>query len=205
MRTNKTLRIASVLLIAVLLTTCVIGGTFAKYTTTLNATEATARVAKWEITDGTSALETLTIDNLFATTYDGNGDTSVVSNGTDKLVAPGTTGTVTFPKIVNNSEVAVEYTVTVTIEETTTGGDIPLTYTATGWTVAEGNTTTNYTYTYTGQLAANGGAIDGKVMTWAWAFAETDETSLGTAATSSTVTVNASIVVNQLDTYTAAP
>ena len=44
MKTNKMMRIASVLLVAVLLTTCVISGTFAKYTTTVSAT-STANVA----------------------------------------------------------------------------------------------------------------------------------------------------------------
>ena len=48
MKRNKMMRIASVLLVAVLLSTCVISGTFAKYTTSNSATDS-ARVAKWGV------------------------------------------------------------------------------------------------------------------------------------------------------------
>lgn len=49
MKKNKMLRLASVLLIVVILTTCVIGGTLAKYTTSDSAAD-TARVAQWGVT-----------------------------------------------------------------------------------------------------------------------------------------------------------
>ena len=45
---NKMMRIASVLLVAALITTCAISGTFAKYVTKVSG-EDTARVAKWGI------------------------------------------------------------------------------------------------------------------------------------------------------------
>ncbi len=48
MKKNKMLRMASALLVLTLLTTCIIGGTFAKYTTSGTATD-TARVAKWGV------------------------------------------------------------------------------------------------------------------------------------------------------------
>ena len=46
MKTNKIMRIASGLLVAVLLSTCVISGTFAKYVSTYDGTDS-ARVATW--------------------------------------------------------------------------------------------------------------------------------------------------------------
>ena len=82
MKKNNVMRIASALLVAVLLTTCAISGTFAKYTTTASG-DTSARVAKWGFGDTT----TITF-NLFDKTYN-NGAVSSDEN----VVAPGTTGT----------------------------------------------------------------------------------------------------------------
>ncbi len=45
---NKMMRIASILMVAVLLTVCAVSSTFAKYVTSVNVGDA-ARVAKWGI------------------------------------------------------------------------------------------------------------------------------------------------------------
>lgn len=83
---NKALRLASCLLIAVLLTTCAVSGTFAKYVTSATGTD-TARVAKWGFTeDGTS----IKIEDLFKKAYD-----STV-NSTADVIAPGTSNSTTF-------------------------------------------------------------------------------------------------------------
>jgi len=103
MKKNKTLRLASVLLILVMLTTSIIGGTFAKYTTTGSVSD-TARVAKWGVVINTSGA--LYSNAYAAKADDGSGnlpagwDTTKISdkeitvatldNGTDKIVAPGT-------------------------------------------------------------------------------------------------------------------
>ncbi len=104
MRKNKMLRMASALLILVLLTTSVVGGTFAKYTTSTEATD-TARVAKWGVTFGAHS-------DLFATSYNGTDSNSanvtVKSSNSDKLVAPGTTGTGFSIKISGTPEVSYE-------------------------------------------------------------------------------------------------
>ena len=85
MRKNKMMRAASGLLVAVLLSTCAISGTFAKYTTSANGTDS-ARVAKWGFTGGS----TITISDLFKKTYD-----TTVKSSTD-VIAPGTTGSAEF-------------------------------------------------------------------------------------------------------------
>lgn len=89
MEKNRMMRLASALLILTLLTTCMISGTFAKYTTQATGGD-TARVAKWGVTVGAHT-------DLFATSYtntnDNSGTVTVKSEDTDKLVAPGTTGT----------------------------------------------------------------------------------------------------------------
>ena len=48
MKKNRMMRVASALLVAVLLTTCAISGTFAKYVSTATGEDA-ARVAYWVI------------------------------------------------------------------------------------------------------------------------------------------------------------
>lgn len=83
MKKNVMMRAASALLVAVLLTTCTISGTFAKYTTSTTGTDS-ARVAYW----GFDQAAELTI-NLFDKEYDASkADKSV--NGAEKVIAPGT-------------------------------------------------------------------------------------------------------------------
>ena len=89
MKKNKMMRIASVLLVMTLISTCAISGTFAKYVTKVSG-EDSARVAKWGVVLTVSAGE------AFATQYETHDDTyegeySVIAfNAEDKLVAPGT-------------------------------------------------------------------------------------------------------------------
>lgn len=95
MKKNKMMRLASILLVCVLLTTSVISGTFAKYVTSDSASD-TARVAKWGVT-------ALASGNLFGSNYYSDtetGNQNEISatvkynadaiNGTDNIVAPGT-------------------------------------------------------------------------------------------------------------------
>ncbi len=88
MKKNKTMRLASVLLVMVLLSTCVIGGTFAKYTRQINNQDS-ARVARWGFG---GENEHIAITNLFMNAY---GDT-VKGTGDANVIAPGTGNTATF-------------------------------------------------------------------------------------------------------------
>lgn len=90
MKKNWTLKAAGILLALTLITSCFVGGTFAKYVTSSEATE-TARVAKF----GVHAF--VSTNDLFKTKYttddSGRGAKiiySVDSNGSGDLVAPGT-------------------------------------------------------------------------------------------------------------------
>ena len=111
MRKNKMMRTASGLLVATLLTTSVISGTFAKYTTEETGSDS-ARVAKFgvEITaNGTRfANEYNTDDQKVATTI----TKSVVKSGAtgDAVVAPGTKGNLANATITGKPEVAVRVT-----------------------------------------------------------------------------------------------
>ena len=82
MKKNRMMRLASILLVCVLLTTSVISGTFAKYTTSVSSDDK-ARVANWGFT-------TTTLDfDLFDGTYD-NVAYQASSGEPTNLIAPGT-------------------------------------------------------------------------------------------------------------------
>ena len=109
MKKMKFMRIAAVMLILCLASTCAISGTFAKYTTSGTATDS-ARVAKWgvDVTAATSAT-------IFATAYDGN-DGDVISSGTDKVVAPGTNGALSDITITGKPEVKAQVSYAATVD-----------------------------------------------------------------------------------------
>lgn len=85
MKKNMMMRVASALLVAVLLSTCAISGTFAKYVTTASGTDS-ARVAKWGITMKDTGAG-------FMANYN---DTVIAGDGTATVVAPGTTHTTQY-------------------------------------------------------------------------------------------------------------
>ena len=119
MKKNKTMRLASVLLILTLLTTSVISGTFAKYTTTASGSDS-ARVAYWGFKNTSGSIE---LNDLFKQAYN---DTV---NSTTKVIAPGTENSATFQFLYEKLSDAVtapevEYDFTVSVAESTISNDI---------------------------------------------------------------------------------
>lgn len=119
MKKNKMLRIASILLVVTLLSTCVISGTFAKYVTKASGTDK-ARVAKWgvlvSVEGDTFADKYEAIDPDYVA--DG-GEFAVVANNGDKVVAPGTSSeevnTTPLTATINGEpEVAARYMIAAT-------------------------------------------------------------------------------------------
>ncbi len=107
MKKNKMLRIAYILLVVTLLSTCIISGTFAKYVTKAEGADQ-ARVAKWGI------MLTMKNDGFFAAEYDtddtkGYTGLSVKSDNGDDVVAPGTVGEGFEATVKGTPEVAVRY------------------------------------------------------------------------------------------------
>lgn len=101
MRKNKMMRVAILLMVAVLLTTCVISGTFAKYVTS-GTSQSTARVAKF-------GVEVQATSDLFTKTYKNGSETvTVASSNNDNVVAPGTSGTISNATLKGKPEVAVQ-------------------------------------------------------------------------------------------------
>ena len=120
---NVTLRAAAVLFALALITSCFVGGTFAKYVTDGNGS-GSARVAKFGVTVEAKGT-------LFAEEYDTDDENakatiakSVISSGKsdaegapkDNVVAPGTKGEMLSMKLSGQPEVAVQVTYTPTIE-----------------------------------------------------------------------------------------
>ena len=102
MKKNVMMRLASFLLVAVLISTSAISGTYAKYVTEGTGTDS-ARVAKW-------GVDIEVAGTMFAETYE-SGNETVVSAGAvnevSKLVAPGTKGDMTNITITGTPEVDV--------------------------------------------------------------------------------------------------
>ena len=131
MKKNKVLRLASVLMMACLLTTCVISGTFAKYVSTTWAQDQ-ARVAKWGF-KGT----TLEITDLFKDAYD-----SSVGSTVD-VIAPGTTSskTIQYEYNANGSTITapeVDYSFVVSTDGSSCANDIQVNENIT-WALVAGN------------------------------------------------------------------
>lgn len=200
MKKSKTMRIASLLLVLVLVTTCFVGTTFTKYTSSANGT-ATATVAKWsiEVNDEqiavTNGPKTVSFD-LFSTIKDSNGtddETDVVSG----KIAPGTSGAFNL-KVENLSEVTANYAITF---EVTNGSNVPLQYSADG-TTWKSDISEIYSDLSGNLDKINGETVDSEteIVYWKWEF-NGDDTALGIAAQNSapTVTVAATITATQVD------
>lgn len=115
MKKNAMLKIAAVVLCAVLLTTCAISTTFAKYATSGSLGSASARVAKWGVKiDSNVQIED---GDLFAASYEDGGFTVASANGADYVIAPGTNGSMTITNVATGTpEVSGKATLTGTLD-----------------------------------------------------------------------------------------
>ena len=191
---NWTLRAAVLMLALVLITSCFVGGTFAKYVTSKSGTDS-ARVAKFGVTVTANG-------DVFAKEYNTN-DQAVVGTiaksviSTDKVVAPGTTSNGDFvaATITGTPEVAVRVSykldaTTLQLENWKDGDGqfyCPLVFkvkTPDGNTVISGmefqtaeamkaalvNTVAAYTKDYAPGTDLSGKAADTLAISWEWPF-----------------------------------
>lgn len=211
MKKNAMLKIAAVLLVAVLLTTCAISSTFAKYTTGTKTDTESAHVAGWGL-NLTAAYN----GDLFTDVYGAGNE--VNGNGT-AVMAPGTSGEASFVSTVTkddnvNLEVDAEITYTFDVQvngfadsycpvvvtingtecEATTGALLQSEIIAALETELAGDTlikagTTDFT-DYNRTVA----------ISWNWAFEgnDTKDTDLGDNPTANTITITISAVINQV-------
>ena len=190
MKKNTMMRLAAVLLVVTLLTTCAISGTFAKYVSETSATSS-ARVAEWDIQlNGKNiAAKEFTFD-LFETIIDtktGEEETDVATAPTENIIAPGTKGEFKIT-LKNDSEVNATYDIAFGIENT---ANIPVKFTVNGEAGLNNLS----------KVALDMGKTADIIVTWEWVFEGVDEvfdTSLGLKGTD-TITVTANITATQVD------
>ena len=220
MKKNKMMRVASALMVATLLTTSVISGTFAKYVTSGNASD-TARVAKFGVTvtgtGETFAKEYAKNDNNFTIAAN-----TVVS--TEDVVAPGTSGSMAAFTITGTPEVAVRVAFTGTLDlgakwvypdrifycpiEIKVGDT---TFKGTDYTTAElfENAVNDKIATYTKDYEAGTNlstiGADAPAISWKWAFEgknDVKDTYLGdqeAAGNAATISLDVAVTVTQID------
>ena len=191
MKKTTMMRIAATLLIAVLLTTCAIGATFAKYTAGINATSETLTVAEWKILIDSNEEFEDTVDFNFAETWTNTKPNEGAYEGTsvtNNLLAPGTSGSFDI-KVTNASQVAAKFDIAFNF---TNISALPLTYTyAINGTDCDADELETI-------LAIGGEAT--VTVNWVWAFDGNTETdnALGTADVRD-FTVSATITAEQVD------
>lgn len=217
---NRTIKFAAILLILVLMTSCFVGGTFAKYVTDGEG-EDTARVAKFGV-----VVEAATDESAFATTYDSDSNYSgltVESSTEDKLVAPGTKGDFTSISITGTPEVAVEvaYEAEVTLTDNwldesgafycpiivTVGEDEfdGATYTDADTFIADiEGAIADYTAEYAPNTDLSSADVEKVAVSWEWPFEGDDvkDTYLGDQAADDNageITVKVTVTVTQID------
>ena len=196
MKKNVMMRVASALLVAVLLTTCAISGTFAKYVSTSTGTDS-ARVALWKVELEDAAIaDTFTFD-LFNTVKDSNvtdNETDVKAGEGETIIAPGTSGSFEI-NLENASEVNAEYDIAYTV---TNEDDIPVEF-----KIGEGEWTSDLATLDATDVEFNMGATASVTVQWRWAYyvnetADAADTELGLDG-SATITVDADVTVTQVD------
>ena len=195
MKKNRMVRIASVLLVAVLLSTCAISGTFAKYTTTANGSD-TARVAKWDVkfNDSPIANNTFTFD-LFNTVNDTEGGSAEtdINPADGSIIAPGTQGSFDIV-LKNDSDVTAEYVINYTA---TNASNIPVVFSLDGTDWKDSIDALDVTTPATIAIGTTATTI---TVYWKWAFDgnDTNDTNLGLAGTAE-ITVRADVTVTQVN------
>lgn len=221
MKKNKMMRIASVLLVAVILTTCAISGTFAKYVTSGNGTD-TARVAKFGVTVAGTA-------DTFKETYAKNDNSFILAANTvvstKDVVAPGTSGSMVAFTITGTPEVAVRVAFTGTLElgdkwvDSTSAYYCPIEIKV-GDTTFKGTTygsanefeaavnakIATYTKDYEANTDLSTIGADAPAISWKWAFEGNDDvkdTHLGDQAVASDnaaqISLDVTATVTQID------
>lgn len=187
MKKNIAMRVAAILFILTMISTCAFSTTFAKYVTSDEAKD-TARVAKWGVEVSVEGQD------AFAETYNDKYEstgTKVVSVGAkeaatdDSVLAPGTNGTLTTVTITGTPEVMVDIIVEVdlALDKWTVDGSYycPVVITV-GSTAISGLSYTSMAdfeaavekavsdELKADDVAANKDLADSLTVTWEWAF-----------------------------------
>lgn len=214
MKKNIAMRIAAILFILTMISTCAFSSTFAKYVTSGSSSD-TARVAKWGVV--------INYDNYDA--FEANYNNTVISaDATTEVVAPGTSGSLVGISISGTPEVAVEVKYTGVFDVTgwyiDHDGNGVYDYFYCPLEIKVGSTTfkgTNYgsdtkfeekvneaIAEYVATYAANTdlSGASAPVITWKWAFEgnnDAHDTMLANLAVLPTVSIEITTTITQID------
>lgn len=218
MKKTKLMRAALLLLVLTLITSCFVGGTFAKYTTSAEGSD-TARVAKWGVVI-TAHGET------FAKTYatDTENVAGTIANSVvsaDKVIAPGTKGNMVGMTITGTPEVAVNvsYAANFKVKGWTVDDKFycPLQIKV-GSTMIDGATFNNaaafenavnteistYSKNYAAGTDLSTASVTTPSVSWEWPFSvneadDANDTALGNLETAPTVSLEVTTTVDQIN------
>lgn len=189
-------RLGAAALALTLVTTCLMGGTLAKYTSKAAGT-GTATVAKWAVTFKANESSQ---SNSF--TFDLADTGSNKDNVADKKVAPGSTGSIPIEIDASGTEVAATLSYKVDISGI---GTVPIKFYTDNTYATELTADNNQTK----DVAANATGSDAKLtgtIYWRWDTSKTDaqDTAEGSKTTADTGTVKITMTAEQkIDTPSA--
>ena len=202
-RSSMMVRLVAALAVTMMFTMCLVGGTFAKYTSSATGND-NANVAKWDIKVGGTNIatnDTFTFD-LFKTIKDSNGtaDETDMSPVDGTIIAPGTRGSFEIV-IKNDSQVNATYAIDYTVTNTNTN-NIPVKFSVDGT-----NWFDDINYLDVRSVAINMDATATVTVQWMWEFeridGDTQDTTLGTMAaageTVPVIYVSAKVTATQVD------
>lgn len=225
MKKNWAMRVGVALVALTLITSCFVGGTFAKYTKA-GTGEDSARVAKFgvDITANGATFADAYQDEKVA--YTATTATVVADTEGTKVVAPGTKGNMTSMTLTGAPEVDVEvkYTATVTLNDKWEDKDgnfyFPITVKVNN-TVVDLSAATDaagvkakveeainaYTKTYDANTDLSSVGADSLAVSWEWPFSTSDandvkDTYLGdqaAAGSAATISLEVKTTVSQID------
>lgn len=191
-------KVGAAAVVLTLVTASLVGGTFARYTSTANG-EATATVAKWAI--AMKANETAPVNDKIEIDLK-NTNPDVVM--TENKIGPGASGTIELVIDGTGSEVGYSYKV---VADSSALNGIPLVFTeADGSPVTISSDASAPTEIETGEVALGDvGTAKTITLNWKWDNTSTNDadTTLGTAATVGKL--NFKVTAEQLDKPTTSP
>jgi hypothetical protein len=196
-KTSKTARITMLLVVLCLISTAMLSGTFAKYTSEF-AGEDTALIAKWDIsvTDGEdNVLGGVQSLDLFKHAFNQN---IITGAGTDKIIAPGVSGDFTL-KVENIGDVAAE--VVFDLAASGSANDVPIEYSIDGssWVNLGDLETALNSLAGMQNVAAGTGTAEQKVE-WRWQFERGEDAAL-TANDAADTLLGTTSVTDNRSTY----
>ena len=195
-RSSMMVRLVAALAVTMMFTMCFVGGTFAKYTSSATGND-NANVAKWDIRVNDANIttsDTFTFDlfNTVNDTQDNYAETDVAPNG-GTIIAPGTRGSFNIV-IKNDSQVNATYAIDYTVNTRS----IPVKFSVNGTDWFD-----DINYLDVRGVAINMGATATVTVQWMWEFeridGDTQDTTLGSAASAATLTVAAKVTATQVD------